>query len=320
MSEQFRCPIPCCVSRETTVKLALLMNLDVYRRILAGESLTAILSPRAFWKFSGPDAARYLNGQVTADVTQLAEGHASYAAVCTAKGRMEGDLTLARHAGEFFLDADLALRESLGARLDKYLIADDAVLEDISDLWSLSHVFGATPPPTPTTGFIIPNTRFGLPGHDVWIADSGAVVVGDTVEAAVLETLRLEAAIPRWGAELTANTLPPEAGPVMLDAISYTKGCYVGQETIARLKSVGHVNRTLVLLKAESEKFPTPAMKLMQGDKEIGVVTSSGTSPRWQAGIALGYVHYQLATEGTVFQADGLNLTVTAPWSKDSQP
>jgi folate-binding protein YgfZ len=296
------------------------MNLDVYRRILAGESLTAILSPRAFWKLSGPDAARYLNGQVTADVTALAEGKAHYAAVCTAKGRMEGDVTLAQHAGEFYLDADLALRESLGARLEKYLIADDAVFEDVSDLMSLSHVFGVTPPHAPQLGFVVANARFGLPGHDVWIADCGAVVVGETVEAAVLETLRLEAAIPRWGAELTANTLPPEAGPVMLDAISYTKGCYVGQETIARLKSVGHVNRTLVLLKSDSSKFPTPGAKLMQGDKEVGTVTSSGTSPRLQAGIALGYVHYQLAAGGTVFQADGLNLTVTAPLSKDSQP
>jgi len=296
------------------------MNLDVYRRILAGESLTAILPPRAFWKFSGPDAARYLNGQVTADVTALAEGKSSYAAVCTAKGRMEGDVTLGLHAGEFYLDADLALRESLGARLEKYLIADDAVFEDISDLWSLSHVFGATPPKTPQIGFVIANARFGVPGHDVWIAASGASLTGDKAEAAVLETLRLEAAIPRWGAELTATTLPPEAGPVMLDAISYTKGCYVGQETIARLKSVGHVNRTLVLLKSETEKFPAPGTKLMQGDKEIGVVTSSGTSPRLKAGIALGYVHYQIAVEGTVFQADGLSLTVTAPMTQDSQP
>ncbi len=106
----------------------------------------------------------------------------------------------------------------------------------------------------------------------------------------------------------------------MLGAISYTKGCYVGQETIARLKSVGHVNRTLVLLKSESAKFPTPGAKVKQGDKEVGVVTSSGSSPRLKAGIALGYVHYQLAAEGSVFQADGINLTVTPPLSKDVQP
>ena len=79
-------------------------------------------------------------------------------------------------------------------------------------------------------------------------ANANAHSHGETVVADVLETLRVEHGIPRWGAELTANTLPPEAGPHMLAAISYTKGCYVGQETIARLKSVGHVNRTLVFL------------------------------------------------------------------------
>src|SRR5580693_6982699 len=98
------------------------MNLDVYHRILAGESLTAILSPRALWRLTGPDAARYLNGQVTNDVTRLADGQTCYAAVCTAKGRMEGDVSIAFHAGQFFLDADPVLRESLGARLDKFLI------------------------------------------------------------------------------------------------------------------------------------------------------------------------------------------------------
>ena len=292
------------------------MNLDIYRRILSGESHTAILSPRALWKLSGPDASRYLNGQVTNDVTLLAEGKAFYAAVCTAKGRMEGDVSIALHDGEFFLDADAVLHESLGARLEKYLIADDALLEDIGDMWSLSHVFGATPPPVPDAGFVVAYARFGLPGHDIWIAAPGAVVVGETVEAEVLEALRIEQGIPRWGAELTTNTLPPEAGPHMLAAISYTKGCYVGQETIARLKSVGHANRTLVFLRSDSEKFPATGATLTQADKEVGIITSSGFSPRMEKGIALGYAQRQAVVEGTALQADGTPLTVAAPLTK----
>lgn len=291
------------------------MNLEVYRRILAGESLTAVLSPRALWRLTGPDAARYLNGQVTNDMTQLTEGKACYAAVCTAKGRMEGDVSIALHAGEFYLDADPVLRESLGARLDKFLIADDAVFEDVSDLWSLSHVFGETPPTTLQTGFIISHARFGVPGHDVWIANSNTALAGPTADADVLEMLRLEHGIPRWGAELTAHTLPPEAGPNLLAAISYTKGCYVGQETIARLKSVGHVNRSLVFLRSDSAAFPAPGTKLKQGNQETGIVTSSGYSPRLEKGIALGYVQRQAVSEGTTLQAEALNLTVAPPLS-----
>ncbi|HEX4139141.1 MAG TPA: hypothetical protein VHY09_02260, partial [Candidatus Methylacidiphilales bacterium] len=77
------------------------MNLDIYRRVLAGETLAAPLSPRALWKLNGPDAERYLNGQVTNDVPRLADGHAFYAAVCTAKGRMEGDVTIAKHGDAY---------------------------------------------------------------------------------------------------------------------------------------------------------------------------------------------------------------------------
>jgi len=250
---------------------------------------------------------------VTQDVATVVEGEASLAAVCTAKGRMEGALWIAAHGEAYFLDADPALRESLGARLEKYLIADDAAFEDISDSWSLSHVFGAAAPVAPETGFVVRHARYGLPGHDVWIPGSGAVVAGDHVEDDVVETLRLEHGIPRWGAELTAQTLPPEAGPVMLRAISYTKGCYVGQETIARLKSVGHVNRTLVFLHSAGAEVAAAGTKLVAGEKEVGTVTSSRFSPRLRVGIALAYVPTALALDGTVLRAADVELTVRQP-------
>ncbi len=294
------------------------MNLDLYHRILAGEALTFSLSPCALWVLTGPDRVRYLNGQVTNDVSTLADGQACYAAVCTAKGRMEGDLHIAAHGSEFYLDTSTELAESLGARLEKYLIADDAVFEDVSHMWSLSHVFGATAPQVPETSFTVSNRRFGLPGHDVWIAGPGSVIVGDSVPSDIVEAIRLEHAIPRWGAELNTNTLPPEAGPHMLAAISYTKGCYVGQETIARLKSVGHVNRTLVLLVSETTSFPPVGTKLLLGEKEVGAVTSAGASPRLEKGIALAYVSLAAADEGTLLQAEDWKLTVTAPLNRSS--
>jgi folate-binding protein YgfZ len=289
------------------------MNLDVYHRILAGETLTFILAPRSLWRLSGPDALRYLNGQITADVTKLADGQGCYASVCTAKGRMEGDLFVARHGADFYLDAAFVLHESLGLRLEKYLIADDAAFEDLADLWTLHHVFGAPSPAVPEGGFSVPNSRYGLPGHDVWIpTDRGAALVEETVAADVIETLRLENGIPMWGAELTQTTLPPEGGPRLLDSISYSKGCYVGQETIARLKSVGHVNRTLVFLRSDSSAAPLPATKLQQADREVGVITSGGFSPRLECGIALGYLQRALAETGTEVVAGNIKLTVAA--------
>jgi folate-binding protein YgfZ len=296
------------------------MNLEAYRRLVSGEPFTFVLTPRALWRLNGPDAGRYLNGQVTADVAALVEDRAVYAAVCTAKGRMEGDVHIALHAAEFYLDSDLAQHESLGPRLDKYLIADDALLEDIGGLWSLSHVFGATAPTAPETGFVIAHARFGLPGHDVWTAGPGAAITGESIGADLIETLRLEHGLPRWGSELSTNTLPPEAGPHLIEAISYTKGCYVGQETIARLKSVGHVNRTLVFLESASTGFPAAGTKLTRDGHEAGAVTSAGFSPRLGRGIALGYVQRQAADEGTVIETEGLHLTVATPLHRRAKP
>ncbi len=289
------------------------MNPETYRRLVAGEALTLVMAGEALWRLSGPDRVRYLNGQVTQDVTALPEDQAHLAAVCTAKGRMEGAVWIASHAEAFYLDAAPNLRDSLGPRLEKYLIADDAQLEDLSESWTLSHVFGTIAPVIPEGAFAVRHVRFGLPGHDVWMSGTDAVMIGGTADAATVEVLRLEHGLPRWDAELTPQTLPPEGGPWMLDAISYTKGCYVGQETIARLKSVGHVNRTLVFLRSATAAFPAPGAKLVAEGKEVGTVTSGGFSPRLGFGIALGYVPPRTATEGSILQAEGLALTVATP-------
>ena len=289
------------------------MNEGIYQRILAGETATHVLAGQALWRLSGPDRVRYLNGQVTQDVAEIRENETRLAAVCTAKGRMEGAVWIAAHGDTFYLDADPALRESLGPRLEKYLIADDAVFEPISEEWTLSHVFGAEAPAPPEGGFVVRHARFGPAGHDVWTAGPGVAVAGESVPDVVVETIRLEYAIPRWGAELTPQTLPPEAGPAMVEAISYTKGCYVGQETIARLKSIGHVNRTLVLLRAPGSEIVPVATKLRAGEKEVGMVTSSGFSPRLGAGIALAYLPPALAANGSTVEAEGLILSVVPP-------
>jgi folate-binding protein YgfZ len=288
------------------------MNQEIYQRILAGEAATFVLAGQALWRLSGPDRERYLNGQVTQDIALIAENRALFAAVCTAKGRMEGAVWIAAHGDAFYLDADPALGESLGPRLEKYLIADDATFAAISDEWTLSHVFGVTVPAV-ENGFVVKNARFGPAGHDVWTTGTGATIVGESVDADVVETIRLEHAIPHWGAELTSQTLPPEGGPVMLDAISYTKGCYVGQETIARLKSIGHVNRTLVMLQADGPEIVPAGTKLSTAEKEVGTITSGGFSPRVGTGIALAYLPPALATPGTSVQGAGMNFTVILP-------
>jgi tRNA-modifying protein YgfZ len=276
------------------------MNLELYKALREGGSGWFQVPPRALWKLTGNDRVRYLNGQVTNDVKKLVAGRALYAAVTSAKGKIMSDCFIAATADALWIDAPLDLRETLDLRLQRYLIADDAFLEDVTGQWQLWHEFGAGTSPTAEGSLAFANPRFGLKGRDLWIA---AAEPGDVpfqspeISADIVETLRLELALAKWDVDMNEDTLPQEAG-LERHGLSYTKGCYLGQETIARIKSIGHVNKSLQVLLSESEQAPAPGSDLLAADKVVGRVTSSGFSPFLQKGIALGYVQRQHAKIG----------------------
>ncbi len=200
------------------------------------------LSPRAQFRLSGADRLRYLNGQVSNDVGKATEAVAVSACVTTAKGRLQGLVWITVEAGgeAFLIDTDIELRESLLARLGKYIIADDADLEDVTDDYSLLHVIGAD-------GEGVASERFATPGRDLWLRCGAELPALDRMGAEAIERFRVEQGVPAWGAELTTETLPAEA---LLDrrSVDFHKGCYVGQEVISRVESVGRVIRQLAAL------------------------------------------------------------------------
>ena len=280
------------------------------------------ISDRAKFRATGADCERFLNGQLTNNMLALQPGFAIYACALTAKGRLCADLFVAATPeGNYYLDADSLLRESLQARLEKYLIADDVALEDVTDEFGIFHfVDHQTPAGGPRNlesldvsadrgCFLIESNRYGINGTDLWFPASQAAAVKELlksspVDAATAENLRIEQGIARWGYELSENVLPQEAG---LDdrAISYTKGCYLGQEVISRIKSIGHVNRHLRGLVSERDVTIETADKLFRSedeDKEIGIVTSVGRSRAGGGTIALGYVRRGFDTDGTTLQ------------------
>ena len=280
------------------------------------------LSDRAKFRATGPDCKRFLNGQLTNNMLALQPGFAIYACALTAKGRLCADLFVAAAPeGNYYLDADSLLRESLQARLEKYLIADDVTLEDATNDYGLFHfVEHQTPAGGPRNleslgvsaesgRLLVESNRYGIKGTDLWFPASQAAAVKEMlnlspVDAATAENLRIERGIARWGYELSENVLPQEAG---LDdrAISYTKGCYLGQEVISRIKSIGHVNRHLRGLVPEGEVTIETADRLFlseDGDKEIGIVTSIGQSRAAGGTIALAYVKRGFDTDGTTLQ------------------
>ena len=201
--------------------------------------------------------------------------------------------------------------ESLAARLEKYIIADDVTLEDVTDEFGLFHLTDKKSSVLPGGIEYIQNesTRFGVPGVDLWFPAGQSASIRESlnrepVGPQELENLRIEQGIARWGTELSESVIPNEAG---LDkrAISYTKGCYLGQEVISRIKSLGHVNRHLCGLLPAGDLVLETGDKLV-GDpetgKEVGIVTSVGRSRPLGRAIALGYVRRGSDTPGATLQ------------------
>lgn len=261
--------------------------------------------PRAKFKLNGADRERYLNGQVSNDLRKLTPTDTLYACVMTAKGKMCADVFVTAGKDHLLVDADPSLQENLAARLERYIISDDVTIEDVTDELSLIHYVGTlenAPEELKNEGAFQAkrkSRRFGRDGWDllvkrenfpgIWSALAKHYAVATP---AVLESLRIEAGIPRWNLELDENTIPVEAG---LDktAIDYHKGCYMGQEVISRLKSIGHVNRELRGFISRDGQPLQPGMRLESPDapgKDAGTITSTAYSFALEKPVALGYL------------------------------
>lgn len=282
---------------------------------------------RARFRLSGGDRVRYLNGQVTNDVSHIRTDTTMYACVTNHKGKMEGDVYISTENDDAFLiDAPAELRETLFQRLDRYIIADDAELTDITEDWTLVHVLGDS--------WQLPNNdarrsdRFGEIGRDCWVhADSEGPAEIPEIAPVIAKIIRIERKIPLWGAELSPDILPPEAG-LEERAISFTKGCYIGQEVISRIRSVGRVNRTIQYIEMCDGESIGDGMPLVNDDgKEVGRITSAAWHPVIENWIGLGIIKRgaseiatRLKTTGPGDSENMLSSAVEVRNTPDHQP
>ncbi len=291
------------------------------------------VSTRGRLKLTGEDRVRFLNGQVTNDIKILTKGSGCYAALTNAKGKMRSDTVILNTGDALFLDLESLYDVHVASELEKFVIADDVIIENLTDSWCAYTAVGekatqllqnagfCDTPPTklyqissfPTNlqlgnGFLFRSRRALSDSFDFWIEKAYSTKLVDRLlpplenlggkihDPSILEILRVEAGIPRFGAEMDENTLPPEGG-IEAMAISYTKGCYVGQEVIARIKSVGHINRTLIRLCLPSEaKQGNP---LTFNGKEVGKLGSAITSLKFGR-IGLAIVRREASSPNTI--------------------
>ncbi len=254
-----------------------------------------VLPERLLIRVTGNDRLRYLNGQLTNDLKRLVLGEAMQACLLTPKGKLSAVLWVTLEQESILLEAPLELSEELLARLERYLVADDVMLEIVSSEPTI-HIFGALMKESffeKVPGIFI--SRLNLSGKDIKISALPADFLKQhqALTEHQVEILRIEQGIPQWGNELTPDRLPPEAH-LERQAIDYNKGCYVGQEVISRLRSLGHVNRILVsLVSVNKGEELIVGMKLALHEdpkKMIGFITSVVQQSDSQKFIALGYV------------------------------
>ena len=267
------------------------MTAELFHQITA-HGAAVNLSSRAKFRLTGADRVRYLNGQVTNDVRRARSDETLHACVTDLKGRIAAEVFIHAHEDMLLLDAEPDLRESLGMRLERYIVADDVELTDVTDEWHLWHCWSAAGVPPcsecPDQHSAV-SARYGAAGRDLWLPAPATTPTFDGLPILAdddLETWRILQKIPRWPHELNAETFPPEAG-LESTAMDFAKGCYIGQEVLSRIKTTGKMPREML---AFESSLKVNAGDELWHDKLVGKITSVTQHPVTSRTIGLAMI------------------------------
>jgi folate-binding protein YgfZ len=261
-----------------------MFSLDGYKAVTANGGVVRRVD-RGVLAITGADRASWLQGLVTNDVAALKEGDSQYATYLTPQGRMISDMHVFAQADRLLLHVPLPLAASLRDKLDGLIFSEDAKVTDES-----ARLFVWT---------VIDKVRFTDVVGEA-LPDEFASLTEITMDT--FEVFRIERGVPKFLVDMNDDTLPLEAG-IEDRAISFTKGCYVGQEIIVRVthRGGGRVAKKLVrwVADANAEIVPLPESRILSFDKDIGRVTSAVFSPNLDRVAGLGYVHRDFTAHGT---------------------
>lgn len=268
-------------------------------------------------KVTGEKASQLLHGQLTNTINALQSNQGNYNLLLTLKGKVVADLFVYRVDHDYYLLVNAPSYQKVFDHLKKFAPFSKVTVTDETDKYTLIHLcskieckkyhfcetkIGNVPV------FCFRSDRLGVPGCDLIVdKNKKEEVISSLKDQKCLlldenlrEMIRVEQGIPKIGIDFTEANLPQEA---RLDhALNFEKGCYLGQEIIARLHYRGHVNKILVGLKIESEKPVGRETPIFDKEKEIGRITSSIFSPKLNTSLALGYIPYALNQAGNEFQ------------------
>jgi folate-binding protein YgfZ len=289
----------------------------------------ADVSDRTRLDLRGSDRVSFLHAFCTNDIKQLVPGRGCEAFITSPQGKTLGHVLVFCEPERLLLDTSPGKAQTIGSHFNKYVISEDVEFVDRTEelgslliagplaTQTLKLLSGNEPPAEPLSSvqariagsevvirrveyadaisFFLQVARSDVSRLITALLDSGAVLCGPDA----VETARIEAGFPLFGRDITDDNLPQEVGRDAT-AISFTKGCYLGQETVARIDALGHVNRSLVGLKFASSDVPAFGSAILTEGKDVGHVTSAIWSPILNAPLAMGYVRRVHARPGTL--------------------
>jgi folate-binding protein YgfZ len=302
-----------------------------YSAVREGRAGLIDLAPRGRILVSGSEAVMFLNGLITNDMKTLAANSWMRAAFPNVQGRLLAVVRILNRADGFLIDTEAETHDKVVQLLGRFTLAGDFRVTDLTDQTAcysvqgtesaaiVRQVFGETATSKPgqvaiakidhSDVTIICDTHTAEDGFDLFVERNDADQLQSTlmsagaelVSDATAEVLRIEAGIPRYGIDMDETTIVTETN--LDDAVSFTKGCYLGQEIIVRIKHRGHVAKKITgLTFPDRIEIENGAKIVSDDDKEIGRVTSSTFSPTLNQTIALGYVKYDYREAGTGVQ------------------
>ena len=327
--------------------IAPMESLDGYRTARRA-AVVIDRSSRGAIVLSGRDRLSYLHGLLTNDVRGLEPGRGCYAAYLTPQGRMISDVWVYARTDDALVVLGLDMKNLMRDRLEQLVFSEDVQVRDVTDLLSRAAIVGPEAARVVTTivegtsrealdlltehghvearcgehrATVVRVTDTGEPGFDLYVEDASNTALAAAIARAgvpgvaedVAEVLRVEAGVPRFHQDMDETTIPLEAG-LEARAISFTKGCYVGQEVIVRIVHRGHgkVAKRLVGLTIAGVEPPPMGGAILHDGQVVGAVTSSVVSSALSCPIALGYVPRELGEPGTALAVETGPAVVTA--------
>ncbi|HEV8047996.1 MAG TPA: folate-binding protein [Terriglobales bacterium] len=302
------------------------------------------LSSRVKISLTGSDRVRWLNGMVTNNIRDLATGRGVYAFLLNPQGRILGDLYAYNRGDSITVDTDQAQSEKLLATFDHYIIMDDVEVSKLGQLTAIGIAGPKARQALQTAGFEIPELEAlqsaetnwrnnpvtvargdnpSVETYEVWLASDKVTAVRDAlvqagakpVSANAMELLRVAAGIPRYGQDIRERDLPQETEQQR--ALNFSKGCYVGQEIVERIRSRGAVHRMFTGFDVQGE-LPALGTKIQSDGRDVGEITTTASLPvaGGERRVALGYIRREIGTPAKQLQLDNTQISVaTLPFS-----